>query len=122
MPALAKEFNLSISTIYRYIEDYRQEIRKTCTNLAEQERENSLEQIDAAISNVLPHATNEREDLLSKARACDTLVKLIDRKAKLLGMDAPAKVEEVTKPKPPTEEEKAIARETLKKWTTFAPR
>jgi hypothetical protein len=39
-----------------------------------------------------------------------------------MGWDSPEQIEDVTKHKAPTEEELAAARETLKKWTTFAPK
>ena len=45
-----------------------------------------------------------------------------ERICKIMGWDSPDKVEDVTQHKPATEEELAVARETLKKWTTFCPR
>jgi phage terminase small subunit len=49
-------------------------------------------------------------------------LKAAERVCKIMGWDAPEKIEDATAPKPPTEEELAAARETLKKWTTFAPK
>jgi hypothetical protein len=46
-------------------------------------------------------------------------LKAAERICKIMGWDAPQQVEDVTQVKPPTEEELAAARETLKKWTTF---
>jgi len=46
-------------------------------------------------------------------------VQLLDRKAKLLGMDAPSKVEAPPVVAPETEEQRTRAREALKTWTKF---
>ena len=44
-----------------------------------------------------------------------------ERICKIMGWDSPEKFEDATPPKPETDEERAIAREELKKWTTFCP-
>ena len=46
-------------------------------------------------------------------------MQLLDRKAKLLGMDAPSKVEAPPVVAPETEEQRARAREALKTWCKF---
>ena len=43
-----------------------------------------------------------------------------ERVCKIMGWDVPERIEDVTQGKPPTEEELAAARETLKKMETFA--
>ena len=52
-------------------------------------------------------------------KGCTVLVSLLDRKAKLLGMDAPVKVEAPPVVAPETEEQRARAREALKIWCKF---
>ena len=52
-------------------------------------------------------------------KGCTVLVSLLDRKAKLLGMDAPVKVEAPPVVAPETEEQRARASEALKQWTKF---
>jgi hypothetical protein len=53
-------------------------------------------------------------------KGCQVLVSLLDRKAKLLGMDAPVKSEPPPTVPPETEEQRARAREALEMWTKFA--
>ena len=55
-------------------------------------------------------------------KACEVMVKLLDRKAKLLGMDSPVKTEPPPTVPPETEEQRARARAALRQWTRFDPR
>ena len=55
----------------------------------------------------------------ARMKGCTVLVSLLDRKAKLLGMDAPVKVEAPPVVAPETEEQRARAREALKTWCKF---
>ena len=48
------------------------------------------------------------------------MVKLIDRKSKLLGMDAAIRTEPPPSVPPESEEQRARAREALRVWTRFA--
>ena len=59
------------------------------------------------------------EEWQARMKGCQVLVQLLDRKAKLLGMDAPVKVEPPPTVVPETEEQRARAREALKVWTKF---
>jgi hypothetical protein len=59
------------------------------------------------------------EEWQARMKGCQVLVQLLDRKAKLLGMDAPVKVEPPPVVVPETEEQRARAREALKTWTKF---
>ena len=52
-------------------------------------------------------------------KGCQVLVSLLDRKAKLLGMDALAKTEPPPSVPPETEEQRARARAALRQWTKF---
>ena len=52
-------------------------------------------------------------------KACQVLVSLLDRKAKLLGMDAPVKTEAPPNVPPETEEQRARARAALRAWNRF---
>jgi hypothetical protein len=55
----------------------------------------------------------------ARMKGCSVLVQLLDRKAKLLGMDAPGKVEAPPVVAPETEEQRTRAREALKTWKKF---
>ena len=57
--------------------------------------------------------------MAGRMKGCQVLVQLLDRKAKLLGMDAPVKVEPPPTVAPETEEQRARAREALKLWCKF---
>ena len=140
MPTLAREFNISLSTVHDYIEEQRKLLRAQTIDLAAQEREQALELLDNAIEKVVPHINGQViiktevhrvikgrpqtvkmtiEEWHARMKGCQVLVLLLDRKAKLLGMDAPVKVESPPIVVPETEEQRARAREALKTWCKF---
>ena len=107
IPDLAREFSLSIGTIHNYLEKFRRTLREECVDLAAQEREQNLQLLDASIAELMPYIkdgallriqeTKERKggpvtitipEYDAKMNAINTLVRVIDLKAKLLGMDA----------------------------------
>ena len=138
MPSLAQEFNISLSTVHGYIEEQRKLLRAQTIDLAAQERDQALELLDNAIEKVVPHINGqvtietiiERgekppititvEEWQARMKGCQVLVQLLDRKAKLLGMDAPVKVDPPPVVAPESEEQRARAREALRVWTRFA--
>jgi hypothetical protein len=114
MPSLAQEFNISLSTVHGYIEEQRKLLRAQTIDLAAQERDQALELLDNAIEQVVPHINGQViietevhrvikgqpqtfkmtiEEWQARMKGCAVLVQLLDRKAKLLGMDAPIKTE-----------------------------
>jgi hypothetical protein len=140
MPTLAREFEISLSTVHDYIEEQRKLLRAQTIDLAAQGRDQALELLDNAIEKVVPHIDGEVtirseiertikgkprvfiisiEEWQARMKGCQVLVQLLDRKAKLLGMDAPVKVEPPPVVAPETEEQRARAREALKTWTKF---
>jgi hypothetical protein len=132
MPSLAQEFNISLSTVHGYIEESRALLRQENHDSAAREREVALELLDNAIEKVVPHingeieiATQTKHGLITveewqaRIQACGVLTKLLDRKAKLLGMDSPVKVQAPPVVAPETEEQRARAREALKIWCKF---
>jgi hypothetical protein len=133
MPSLAQEFNISLSTVHGYIEEQRKLLRAQTIDLAAQERDQALELLDNAIEKVVPHINGQVlvqtelqrenskgeprlvvikvEEWQARMKGCAVLVQLLDRKAKLLGMDAPIKTELPPNVPPETEEQRARARE-----------
>ena len=122
--------------MHGYIEEQRKLLRAQTIDLAAQERDQALELLDNAIEKVVPHINGEItiateterngktivitvEEWQARMQGCAALVKLLDRKAKLLGMDAPVKVETPPTVAPETEEQRARAREALKTWMKF---
>jgi hypothetical protein len=110
MPTRAREFNISLSIVHVYIEEQRKLLRAQTIDLAAQERDQALELLDNAIEKVVPHIDGEVtirseiertikgkprvsiisiEEWQARMKGCQVLVQLLDRKAKLLGMDAP---------------------------------
>ena len=59
MPTLAREFNISLSTVHDYIEEQRKLLRAQTIDLAEQERDQALQLIDNAIEQVVPHINGQ---------------------------------------------------------------
>jgi hypothetical protein len=133
MPTLAREFDISLSTVHGYIEESRALLRQENVDQAAREREQALALLDNAIEKITPHingeitiATETKHGLITveewqaRIQACGVLTKLLDRKAKLLGMDVSVKVEPPPVVVPETEEQRTRAREALKMWTKFS--
>ena len=130
---LVAEFGISKTCVHNYIEDTRALLREETQDLAARERAVAIELLDNAIERIVPHingqirieSENERgtvitvEEWQARIQACGALTKLLDRKAKLLGMDAPVKVEAPPTVAPESEEARARAREALKTWCKF---
>jgi hypothetical protein len=128
--------------VHGYIEEQRKLLRAQTIDLAAEERAQALELLDNAIEQVVPHINGQVlvrtelqrengkgepklviikvEEWQARMKGCQVLVKLLDRKAKLLGMDAPVKVEAPPIVAPESEEQRARARAALKVWTKFA--
>ncbi|HEY5742293.1 MAG TPA: hypothetical protein VIS99_07110 [Terrimicrobiaceae bacterium] len=140
IPDLAREFSLSIGTIHNYLEKFRRTLREECVDLAAQEREQNLQLLDASIAELMPYIkdgallriqeTKERKggpvtitipEYDAKMNAINTLVRVIDLKAKLLGMDAPQKIEQKAPVQSVTPEQEAAGMELLRRWCNFAP-
>ena len=142
MASLAGEFGMSIGAIYNYIEEVRKQLREATIDLAALEREQSLALIDTAIEQVMGHISGEVkiktetarrlpdgrlrpvvitvEEWAARMKGCQVLVSLLDRKARLLGMDAAFKIEVPRTVAPESEEQRARARAALKQWTKFS--
>ena len=93
----------------------------------------ALELLDNAIEKIVPHVNGDItietktdrgtmtvEAWQARMQGCAALIKLLDRKAKLLGMDAAIKVEPPPVVVPESEEARARAREALKTWCKFS--
>ena len=52
MPTLAREFDISLSTVHAYIDEQRKLVRAQTIDLAAQERDQALELLDNAIERV----------------------------------------------------------------------
>ena len=62
MPTLAREFNISLSTVHGYIEEQRALLRTRAIDLAAQERDQALELLDNAIEKISPaHQWGDRQ-------------------------------------------------------------
>ena len=134
---ISTELGFSMGSVHNYMEETRALLREQNKDLAARERDHALELLDNAIEHVVPHINGQIvietiivrgdktitmtvEEWQACMKGCQVLVSLLDRKAKLLGMDAPVKVEPPPVVVPETEEQRARAREALKMWTKFA--
>lgn len=138
---LAKEFGVSTTTIFKYIEEARREHREACVDMAAQEREAAIQQLDHAIMKLWPYIDETPrietikykgdkaiiqsvEEYDARLKASQTLAKLLEQKAKLLGLYAPVQTEDTTKRPPQTAEDIARGNEILRRWSMagVAPR
>src|SRR6476661_4215011 len=128
---LVAEFGISKTCVHNYIEEQRALLRQESHDQAAREREQALALLDNAIEKIIPHINGEIEietviergekppitmtveEWQARIQACGALTKLLDRKAKLLGMDAPLKVEPPPIVVPETEEQRARARRCI---------
>ena len=130
---LVAEFGISKTCVHNYLEEQRALLRQESHEQAARERAQALELLDNAIEKIVPHingqieiATETKHGLITvdewqaRVQACSVLTKLLDRKAKLLGMDAAIKVEPPPVVAPESEEQRARAREALKTWCKFS--
>lgn len=138
--AIAGDLKCSPSYVHDCIEKVRLQLRSESLDLAAQEREVMLQQLDLAISHVVPHIVG-RVDILTikdgkkgpititveeweaRMKACSALSRLVERKAKMLGADAPVKVETVAAQAAAPEVTLERARAAMARWNVpFAPR
>ena len=113
--AIAKELRCAVSTVHEDIETVVKELREQSVDLAAHERAVAVQQLDTAISYIMPHIRGSVdirtvtptakgvkvitvEEWEARNKSISSLTKLIDRKSKLLGLDAPLKIEA---PEPP---------------------
>ncbi len=82
----------SIKTAHQYVNAYWEEIKDTTGELAEQVREMELASLDKLYKCWAPIAL-QIEDSELALKIIDRLLKIQERRAKLLGLEAPAKVD-----------------------------
>ena len=130
---ISQTLGFSMGAIHNYIEETRARLREHNEDLAARERDQVLEILDNAIEKLVPHINGEIEietltargkitveEWQARIQACGAVVKLLDRKSRLLGLDAPVKVEAPPTVAPESEEMRAKARETLRTWCKFS--
>ena len=133
---ISQTLGFSMGAIHNYIEESRALLREHNEDLAARERDQALELLDNAVEKLIPHINGDIviqseiegrkgpivisvEEWQARIQACGALVKLIDRKSKLLGMDAAVRTEPPPSVPPENEEQRARAREALKTWCKF---
>ncbi|MDQ3622345.1 MAG: hypothetical protein M3463_07645 [Verrucomicrobiota bacterium] len=87
---------MSIKTAHQYVNAYWEEIKDNTAELAEQVREIELASLDRMSRRWAPVAL-ESEDNELALKVTDRLLKIQERRAKLLGLEAPAKVDMTTR-------------------------
>lgn len=80
----------SRQSAHRMVTEAMRELRETCHEEAAVVRELEMQRLDAMFEAAYQHAT-EADDA-HYLEAIDRVLKIMDRRAKLLGLDAPAKI------------------------------
>jgi hypothetical protein len=140
MPTLAREFNISLSTVHDYIEEQRKLLRAQTIDLATQECDQALQLIDNAIEKVVPHINGQviietemhRVIQGTTADFQDDYRRVARPHEGMSGFGAAPRPQSETAwhgragegrtapvVVPETEEQRARAREALKTWTKF---
>lgn len=111
--AIAEKLGVTPSMVSHYISQVLAELRTQSTEAATEARDMDLMRIDESLADVemclralrVDAKDGEREAAATIARLTDTKCKLLDRRAKMLGVDAPAKSEVTGKDGAPLVEE-----------------
>ncbi len=107
---IADHLDVSIKTAHQYVNAYWEEIKDTTAEVAEQVREMELASLDEIYKRWAPVAL-ESEDSELALKVIDRLLKIQERRAKLLGLETPAKVDMMTGVKMDPEKVLAAVRE-----------
>lgn len=84
---IAKKLDVDPSTVWEYIRDYYKALNHEGEEAARTARELDLDRLDRAIKGI------EQAIDMGDPQAINALVRVLDRRAKLLGIDAPARSE-----------------------------
>jgi hypothetical protein len=82
---IGAQIGLTKQRAFQLVSEGLQELNATCANAAEELRRIELERCDALTLKLWPQSDNPR--------VCDSILRIMERRAKLLGLDAPAKAE-----------------------------
>ena len=85
--AIAQELGVGLATAYRDVAAVIDRTKAEANESADEIRSLELERLDRAIAGLMPQVD------AGDPRACDTLVRLQERRSKYLGLDAPTKHE-----------------------------
>lgn|SRR3990167_663424 len=88
---VAQKLNLRTKDVSQALRDYLAELRREGLQSVAEYRHVQLERINAAIDAVWPRVLGGNVD------AINTMIRLLEREARLLGLDAPTKVDITTK-------------------------
>jgi len=94
--AIAQQLGVDVSTAWSDVQAELGALRALATTAAEDVRALELQRLDALTAGLFVKATQQGGD----ARAVMALVRVSDRRAKLLGLDAPVKVQPVAPERP----------------------
>jgi transposase len=86
---IAKELGVSLETAYNDVMVVLERTRKSANESAQESRQIAIERADRILEKLEPLLDNPR----SAARAAEVILKAEERRAKLLGLDAPTRVQ-----------------------------
>lgn len=87
---IARQFNISVSTAF---DDVQAMLVELAREPAENVREMELERLDSLMFPLFTRVMSTEHGRLPDYQAIDRILKIMDRRAKLLGLDAPQKID-----------------------------
>lgn len=90
---IGRALGVSHVTAKEYLDDAMKDLQAAQNEKAEATRAVELDRLDRLHMAAWPLATGKDTDADTRFKAIDRLVRIADRRAKLLGLDAPAKAE-----------------------------
>ncbi len=105
---IAQTLGVSLDTAFHYVNDVLVETATLTTNLREEVRQLEIERLDSMLSGIWARASAGNE------RSVETVLKIMDRRSRLLGLDAPQRQESLVAAVQPQYEVSLSAREELK--------
>jgi hypothetical protein len=106
--AIADHLGIGLATAHRHVMDALKEARAQISTEADTLKSEDLSRLDAMLSGLWPRASK------GEAVAVDRVLKIMERRAKLLGLEAPVRIETTGKDGAPIEVSSSISLDPTK--------
>ena len=91
-PAIASELRISTGTAYNYVREALDRIIDAADDNAERLKAMELERLDRLFASIFSDATDQNVAPIQRATAVELVLKVMERRAKLFGLDKAEKV------------------------------